>query len=145
MLLNCSLKVIIQIICLISFLDDRTGELGNLTAPCNAGCNCFQSYYYPVCGGDGVQYFSPCFAGCKNSLLKRQPKVTWVFCFTLMRQCVCTFMDDLLCPSSGVMQYLSVLPLLAHLLHSEASIKFQSSQMDKLQRSAIQHCMYCQQ
>ncbi|XP_030181649.1 solute carrier organic anion transporter family member 4C1 isoform X11 [Lynx canadensis] len=51
-----------------------TGELGNLTAPCNADCNCFQSYYYPVCGGDGVQYFSPCFAGCKNSLLKRQPK-----------------------------------------------------------------------
>nr|XP_008505229.1 PREDICTED: solute carrier organic anion transporter family member 4C1 isoform X2 [Equus przewalskii] len=52
-----------------------TGALGNLTAPCNADCNCMRSYYYPLCGGDGVQYFSPCFAGCKSSVSKRQPKV----------------------------------------------------------------------
>ncbi|XP_074063007.1 solute carrier organic anion transporter family member 4C1-like [Macrotis lagotis] len=52
-----------------------TGELGNLTAPCNANCNCLGSFYYPVCGRDGVQYFSPCIAGCKNSVPKSQPKV----------------------------------------------------------------------
>ncbi|XP_016049017.2 solute carrier organic anion transporter family member 4C1 [Erinaceus europaeus] len=52
-----------------------TGELGNLTAPCNADCNCLQSNYYPVCGGNGVQYFSPCYAGCKNSILENQSKV----------------------------------------------------------------------
>ncbi|XP_042106726.1 solute carrier organic anion transporter family member 4C1 [Ovis aries] len=52
-----------------------TGELGNLTAPCNADCNCLRSYYYPVCGGNGVQYFSPCYAGCTQSVSKRQPKV----------------------------------------------------------------------
>ncbi|XP_075398784.1 solute carrier organic anion transporter family member 4C1-like [Tenrec ecaudatus] len=52
-----------------------TGELGNLTAPCNANCNCLRSYYYPVCGEDGVQYFSPCFAGCINSISERQPKI----------------------------------------------------------------------
>ncbi|XP_008057358.1 solute carrier organic anion transporter family member 4C1 [Carlito syrichta] len=51
-----------------------TGELGNLTASCNADCNCLRSYYYPVCGGDGVQYFSPCFAGCSNSVSKSKPK-----------------------------------------------------------------------
>ncbi|XP_063468908.1 solute carrier organic anion transporter family member 4C1 isoform X2 [Symphalangus syndactylus] len=51
-----------------------TGELGNLIAPCNANCNCLRSYYYPVCG-DGVQYFSPCFAGCSNPVAHRKPKV----------------------------------------------------------------------
>ncbi|XP_043834592.1 solute carrier organic anion transporter family member 4C1-like [Dromiciops gliroides] len=51
-----------------------TGELGNLTAPCNVNCNCLGSFYYPVCGRDGVQYFSPCIAGCKNSVPQSQPK-----------------------------------------------------------------------
>ncbi|NXA50510.1 SO4C1 protein, partial [Nothocercus julius] len=41
-----------------------TGVLYNLTAPCNADCRCLRSMYYPVCGRDEVQYFSPCFAGC---------------------------------------------------------------------------------
>ncbi|XP_012496511.1 PREDICTED: solute carrier organic anion transporter family member 4C1 [Propithecus coquereli] len=58
----------------VSELYNGTGELGNLTAPCNANCNCLRSYYYPVCGGDGVQYFSPCFAGCLNSISERKPK-----------------------------------------------------------------------
>ncbi|NXC35949.1 SO4C1 protein, partial [Campylorhamphus procurvoides] len=43
-----------------------TGTLQNLTAPCNAKCGCLRSMYYPVCGRDGVQYFSPCFAGCAS-------------------------------------------------------------------------------
>nr|XP_020864964.1 solute carrier organic anion transporter family member 4C1-like isoform X2 [Phascolarctos cinereus] len=51
-----------------------TGELGNLTAPCNVNCNCLGSFYFPVCGRDGVQYFSPCIAGCKNSVPNSQPK-----------------------------------------------------------------------
>uniref|UniRef100_A0A8C3Y751 Solute carrier organic anion transporter family member n=1 Tax=Catharus ustulatus TaxID=91951 RepID=A0A8C3Y751_CATUS len=41
-----------------------TGTLHNLTAPCNANCRCLRSMYYPICGRDEVQYFSPCFAGC---------------------------------------------------------------------------------
>ncbi|NXG21101.1 SO4C1 protein, partial [Grallaria varia] len=48
---------------------NRTGTLNNLTAPCNANCGCLQSMYYPVCGRDGVQYFSPCFAGCTSYLV----------------------------------------------------------------------------
>ncbi|NXK41189.1 SO4C1 protein, partial [Piprites chloris] len=46
-----------------------TGTLRNLTAPCNANCGCLRSVYYPVCGRDRVQYFSPCFAGCKSYLI----------------------------------------------------------------------------
>ncbi|XP_027461732.1 solute carrier organic anion transporter family member 4C1 isoform X2 [Zalophus californianus] len=59
----------------VSELYNGTGKLGNLTAPCNANCNCLRSYYYPVCGGDGIQYFSPCFAGCRNYISKRHLKV----------------------------------------------------------------------
>ncbi|XP_053423415.1 solute carrier organic anion transporter family member 4C1 [Nycticebus coucang] len=51
-----------------------TGELGNFVAPCNANCSCLRSYYYPLCGEDGVQYFSPCFAGCLNSVSKNKQK-----------------------------------------------------------------------
>uniref|UniRef100_A0A8C3JVP9 Solute carrier organic anion transporter family member n=1 Tax=Calidris pygmaea TaxID=425635 RepID=A0A8C3JVP9_9CHAR len=38
-----------------------TGMLHNLTAPCNANCGCLRFMYYPVCGRDEIQYFSPCF------------------------------------------------------------------------------------
>ncbi|XP_062316371.1 solute carrier organic anion transporter family member 4A1 isoform X2 [Osmerus eperlanus] len=37
---------------------------GNLTAACNSGCSCVRERYNPVCGADGVMYYSPCHAGC---------------------------------------------------------------------------------
>ncbi|NXH05673.1 SO4C1 protein, partial [Loxia leucoptera] len=51
-----------------------TGTLYNLTAPCNANCRCLRSLYYPVCGSDEVQYFSPCFAGCASYLFNNMKK-----------------------------------------------------------------------
>ncbi|XP_075788187.1 solute carrier organic anion transporter family member 4C1 isoform X2 [Pelodiscus sinensis] len=51
-----------------------TGKLQNLTAPCNANCNCLRSFYYPVCGRDEVQYFSPCFAGCTSFSVQKRKK-----------------------------------------------------------------------
>ncbi|XP_074850293.1 solute carrier organic anion transporter family member 4C1-like [Carettochelys insculpta] len=51
-----------------------TGKLWNLTAPCNANCNCLRSFYYPVCGRDEVQYFSPCFAGCTSFSVQKRKK-----------------------------------------------------------------------
>ncbi|XP_069736525.1 solute carrier organic anion transporter family member 4C1 [Phaenicophaeus curvirostris] len=51
-----------------------TGVLYNLTAPCNANCRCLRSMYYPVCGRDQVQYFSPCFAGCASHLFNNMKK-----------------------------------------------------------------------
>ncbi|KAM6164370.1 LOW QUALITY PROTEIN: solute carrier organic anion transporter family member 4A1 [Rhynchocyon petersi] len=35
-----------------------------LTAACNAACDCKSEHYSPVCGSDGVMYYSPCHAGC---------------------------------------------------------------------------------
>lgn len=36
---------------------------------CNAGCGCKALDYSPVCGVDGVQYYNPCYAGCKNQTI----------------------------------------------------------------------------
>uniref|UniRef100_A0A8C3PMV0 Kazal-like domain-containing protein n=1 Tax=Calidris pygmaea TaxID=425635 RepID=A0A8C3PMV0_9CHAR len=49
-----------------------TGMLHNLTAPCNANCGCLRFMYYPVCGRDEIQYFSPCFAGCSSYLFNNK-------------------------------------------------------------------------
>ncbi|XP_019372755.1 PREDICTED: solute carrier organic anion transporter family member 4C1 [Gavialis gangeticus] len=51
-----------------------TGTLWNLTAPCNTDCNCLRSFYYPVCGRDEIQYFSPCFAGCTSSTSEKRKR-----------------------------------------------------------------------
>ncbi|NXH97731.1 SO4C1 protein, partial [Pachycephala philippinensis] len=51
-----------------------TATLYNLTAPCNANCRCLRSMYYPICGRDEVQYFSPCFAGCASYLFNNMKK-----------------------------------------------------------------------
>ena len=36
----------------------------NLTDKCNVKCGCSSDAYQPVCGEDGISYFSPCHAGC---------------------------------------------------------------------------------
>ncbi|XP_060792871.1 solute carrier organic anion transporter family member 4A1-like [Neoarius graeffei] len=36
----------------------------NLTGGCNADCHCVEALYNPVCGADGVMYYSACHAGC---------------------------------------------------------------------------------
>ncbi|XP_017041422.1 solute carrier organic anion transporter family member 4A1 [Drosophila ficusphila] len=39
-------------------------ELPALEAACNSNCGCSRTNYDPICGIDGVMYFSPCLAGC---------------------------------------------------------------------------------
>lgn len=39
----------------------------NLTAACNFGCECHMTDVEPVCGNNGLTYFSPCHAGCTSS------------------------------------------------------------------------------
>ncbi|CAO2625576.1 Solute carrier organic anion transporter family member 6C1 [Lemmus lemmus] len=43
-----------------------TGILGNLTAPCNENCDCSSTIYTSICGRDDTEYFSACYAGCRD-------------------------------------------------------------------------------
>ncbi|XP_060792869.1 solute carrier organic anion transporter family member 4A1 [Neoarius graeffei] len=40
------------------------GVSQNLIRDCNADCHCVEALYNPVCGADGVMYYSACHAGC---------------------------------------------------------------------------------
>lgn len=44
------------------------GAGDTVTSRCNIGCRCSQYSYQPICGKDGLTYFSACFAGCQDRL-----------------------------------------------------------------------------
>ncbi|XP_006811357.1 solute carrier organic anion transporter family member 5A1-like [Saccoglossus kowalevskii] len=48
--------------------EDGTVAMRNehLSASCNSDCGCSTEHYQPVCGSDGRNYFSPCYAGCSD-------------------------------------------------------------------------------
>ncbi|XP_055998205.1 solute carrier organic anion transporter family member 4A1-like isoform X2 [Ostrea edulis] len=43
------------------------------TSSCNVNCGCTLEDYNPVCGIDGIMYYSPCYAGCTNSVPNTDP------------------------------------------------------------------------
>ncbi|EDV28793.1 uncharacterized protein TRIADDRAFT_11246, partial [Trichoplax adhaerens] len=51
-------------------------QVGNLTGQCNGNCGCPQNQFDPICGINGITYFSPCHAGCQainnSATLERQ-------------------------------------------------------------------------
>ncbi|XP_069740213.1 solute carrier organic anion transporter family member 4A1 [Narcine bancroftii] len=58
----------------------------NLTATCNADCNCLMELYNPVCGADGLMYYSPCHAGCMefNSTISSNGRKIFHNCLCVM-------------------------------------------------------------
>lgn len=82
---QCSIELLSQFFCifyksLLSFhstmahsvantpnrLDNAGSFQVNLTAWCNTGCSCSSSLVEPVCGNNGLTYFSACHAGCTS-------------------------------------------------------------------------------
>uniref|UniRef100_A0A8C4VRN9 Solute carrier organic anion transporter family member n=1 Tax=Gopherus evgoodei TaxID=1825980 RepID=A0A8C4VRN9_9SAUR len=49
----------------------RSSNVGPHSFECNSKCNCLDKAYNPICGADGIEYISPCFAG-SSSLLSFQ-------------------------------------------------------------------------
>ena len=47
----------------------------SLDTDCNNKCVCTRATYDPICGVDGVQYFSPCHAGCDDTLTRGRSRV----------------------------------------------------------------------
>ncbi|XP_031617011.1 solute carrier organic anion transporter family member 4A1 isoform X2 [Contarinia nasturtii] len=47
----------------------------HLESECNSMCKCSRSHYDPVCGVDGIMYYSPCHAGCFKELNMDNSKV----------------------------------------------------------------------
>lgn len=47
----------------------------NLDASCNLQCQCSRMKYDPICGADGIMYFSPCYAGCQSESYENNIKV----------------------------------------------------------------------
>ncbi|XP_056130821.1 solute carrier organic anion transporter family member 4A1 [Lampris incognitus] len=47
-------------------LNNSSSLEGNLTVSCNTDCSCVRELYNPVCGSDGLMYYSPCHAGCSS-------------------------------------------------------------------------------
>lgn len=40
----------------------------SLDNACNNGCGCSRSEFSPICGVDGITYYSPCHAGCYQGM-----------------------------------------------------------------------------
>lgn len=46
----------------------------SLTSNCNHDCGCYRTYN-PVCGINNVQYYNPCYAGCKYEQMEGATKI----------------------------------------------------------------------
>lgn len=46
-----------------------------LDSDCNNMCGCSRQHYDPICGIDGVMYYSPCHAGCAKEISMDNSKV----------------------------------------------------------------------
>ncbi|NXJ09578.1 SO2B1 protein, partial [Odontophorus gujanensis] len=43
----------------------ESSEIGHHVSECSLQCNCPKEAYNPICGSDGIEYISPCYAGCR--------------------------------------------------------------------------------
>lgn len=61
---------------------------------CNNECSCNNKKYEPICGADGVMYYSPCHAGCKEELNLDTMKV--------YRNCACIDTNNMTIEESSI-------------------------------------------
>ncbi|KAM4771967.1 solute carrier organic anion transporter family member 2A1 [Rhinophrynus dorsalis] len=102
------------LLCLpLFFMGCSTQALGGMNdknevrpLPCNQQCACPESVFQPICGANGVEYLSPCHAGCSSYNASSSGKIsTYLNC-----SCIRTAASD------GTAQTGSCLTNCAHLL-----------------------------
>lgn len=60
---------------LVNVKSNLMGQYYQLANECNGMCSCSRQNYDPICGIDGVMYFSPCHAGCTKELSMDNSKI----------------------------------------------------------------------
>ncbi|XP_031786219.1 solute carrier organic anion transporter family member 4A1 isoform X3 [Nasonia vitripennis] len=58
----------------VPYINEK-GKPTSLEGACNSGCGCSTSNFNPICGADGVTYYSPCHAGCFEEVSLHDVKV----------------------------------------------------------------------
>ncbi|XP_043928627.1 solute carrier organic anion transporter family member 2B1 [Protopterus annectens] len=46
----------------------------DINSTCHNHCNCIKGAFNPICGSDGVEYISPCYAGCSELVVNQLEK-----------------------------------------------------------------------
>ena len=60
----------------------------NLEAECNLDCRCDERAYSPICGTNGIEYFSPCHGACRHNGLTEDG--SWVSRYKIIMRLHCT-------------------------------------------------------
>ncbi|KAL8187663.1 UNVERIFIED_CONTAM: Solute carrier organic anion transporter member 2A1 [Gekko kuhli] len=69
--MGCSTKTVAEIY-------PRRTSSSSVQNECNKQCFCSDSIFHPICGDDGVEYTSPCQAGCTGFITSSSPDVVTV-------------------------------------------------------------------
>ncbi|XP_058810314.1 solute carrier organic anion transporter family member 4A1 isoform X2 [Phymastichus coffea] len=59
----------------VPYINEVKTSVPNLHSTCNAGCACSTFHFNPICGIDGITYYSPCYAGCLEEISLSDHKV----------------------------------------------------------------------
>ncbi|XP_053565771.1 solute carrier organic anion transporter family member 2A1 [Bombina bombina] len=113
------------------FMGCSTQELGDIdlknphsgsSRTCNRHCACPDTTFNPVCGSDGVEYLSPCHAGCRsyNTSTLGKTSVTYVNCscvggdFTAKTGSCLVSCSHLLLPVMFLISFAGLIACLSH-------------------------------
>lgn len=58
----------------------------DLLMDCNSMCRCTHNTFEPTCGADGVNYYSPCHAGCSDSRMETVGHVIYSNCSCILNR-----------------------------------------------------------
>ncbi|XP_052555261.1 solute carrier organic anion transporter family member 2B1 isoform X2 [Tympanuchus pallidicinctus] len=61
----------------------ESSEFGHYASECSIQCNCPRKAYNPICGSDGIEYISPCYAGCSTVSIANNSVLNYTNCICI--------------------------------------------------------------